>query len=196
MVGFAGRLASFGTVALALLFLLPILLPGAAEAGGRVKLGEFIPAASPQPAPQVGFTDLYGKPASLADFRGMPVVVNLWATWCRPCREEMPSLERLQSRLEGRLVVAAVAQDRDGALHVGPFVFGMGLRKLAIYLDPQGGLARAFHVPGLPTSILIDAEGRVVGQVEGSADWNGARMWAVIRPLLKRASGTLRAAAR
>lgn len=176
-------------------------MPGAAAAGDTTRLGEFIPAAAPQPAPRVGFTDLYGNPARLADFRGRPAVVNLWATWCRPCREEMPALDRLQARLAGRLVVAAVAQDRDGALHVGPFVTGLGLRRLKVYLDPPHALARAFAADVLPTTIVIDAEGRVVGRVDGSADWTGARMLGELQPFLEPAPPAspapgLRAAAR
>ena len=70
-------------------------------ANTSVALGQFSPAAAPLPAPEVAFTDIDGNPVGLADFRGKPVLVNLWATWCQPCLREMPSLERLQEKLAG-----------------------------------------------------------------------------------------------
>ncbi len=113
------------------------------------------------------------------------MVVNLWATWCQPCLKEMPSLDRLQSELDGKLAVAAVSEDRAGAKRVDPFIAGMGLKELKIYLDPKSDLVHAFNVRGLPTSIVIDAQGRVVGRVEGAADWDSATMMAVLKPLLE-----------
>src|SRR5690349_10310101 len=91
--GSAARSARFATIGLALLVALSAA--GSAEEE-KIKLGEFIPVTPPQPAPETGFTDIDGKPASLAAFTGKPTVVNLWATWCEPCLKEMPSLERLQ----------------------------------------------------------------------------------------------------
>ncbi|MGC2411120.1 MAG: TlpA disulfide reductase family protein [Stellaceae bacterium] len=161
-----------------------------------MRLGEFIPVRPPQPAPATAFSDIDGKPASLADFTGKPVVVNLWATWCQPCLKEMPSLERLQSGLGGRILVAAVSEDRAGAKRVGPFVAGMGLKELKFYLDPTSDLAHALHVRGLPTSILIDRTGRMVGRVEGAAEWDSAAMMAVLKPLLESGLGALNGAAR
>jgi len=182
--GLASGLAWFGTVAVALLF----ASPGAAAAEQeKIRLGEFIPATPPQPAPQAGFTDSDGNPKSLADFKGKPVVVNLWATWCQPCLKEMPSLDRLQAQLDGKLAVAAVSEDRAGAKRVGPFVAAMGLQKLKIYLDPKSDVGHALNVRGLPTSIVIDAQGRVVGRVEGAAEWDSAAMMAVLKPLLESA---------
>jgi thiol-disulfide isomerase/thioredoxin len=181
LVEFAGGLAWFGTA----LFVLLIGLSTTAAADETIRPGEFIPATPPQPAPATEFTDADGKPASLADFKGKPVIVNLWATWCQPCLKEMPSLDRLQATLAGRLTVAAVSEDRGGAKRVGPFVDAMGLKKLKIYLDPKGALGHAFAVRGLPTSILIDAQGRVVGRVEGGAEWDSATMTAVLSPFLK-----------
>ena len=157
----------------------------AAAADEKLRPGEFIPATPPQPAPEVDFSDADGKPVSLADFKGNPVVVNLWATWCQPCLKEMPSLDRLQSSLEGRLAVAAVSEDRAGAKQVGPFVAAMGLQNLKIYLDSKSDVGHAFNVRGLPTSILIDARGRVVGRVEGAVEWDSATMTAVLKPLLE-----------
>jgi thiol-disulfide isomerase/thioredoxin len=187
-IGLLGGLAWFGTALLVLLLALPA---AAAAEEEKMRLGEFIPATPPQPAPEVDFTDADGKPVSLADFKGKPVVVNLWATWCQPCLKEMPSLDRLQSSLEGRLAVAAVSEDRAGAKQVGPFVAAMGLQNLKIYLDPKSDVGHAFNVRGLPTSILIDARGRVVGRVEGAVEWDSATMMAVLKPLLEGGPGAI-----
>src|SRR6202790_3219673 len=94
--GLTWRSAWFGTVAVALLI---ALSSAAAAEEEKLRLGEFIPESPPQPAPETGFTNADGKPASFADFKGKPVVVNLWATWCQPCLKEMPSLDRLQAEL-------------------------------------------------------------------------------------------------
>jgi thiol-disulfide isomerase/thioredoxin len=180
-LGLVSRSAWFGTVAVALLVALSA--PAAAEEE-KLRIGEFIAESPPQPAPEVAFTDADGKKASLADFKGRPAVVNLWATWCKPCLQEMPALDRLQAQLDGDLIVAAISEDRGGAERVRPFVAAMGLQKLKIYLDPQSDVGHAFHVRGLPTSIVIDAAGRVVGRVEGGAEWDSDRMMAVLKPLL------------
>ena len=176
----AGGLLSFGTVAIVLL----LALPTAAAADNGKSLGEFIAQTPPQPAPEVAFTDTDGNPASLAHFKGKPVIVNLWATWCEPCLREMPSLERLQVRLDGRLTVLAISEDRAGAKLVNPFVARLGLGKVKVYLDPKSEVSRAFGVRGLPTSIVIDANGQVVGRVEGAAEWDSPQMLAALEPLL------------
>jgi thiol-disulfide isomerase/thioredoxin len=170
---------SFGTAVLVLLLALVVT----ADAQ-NIRLGEFIPVSPPQPAPEVAFTDTEGRPASFADLAGKPVLINLWATWCQPCLKEMPSLQRLQAKLAGRLTVAAVSQDRAGGKLVNPFVAEQKLQDLKIYLDPKGDVARAFEVRGLPTSIVLDRAGRVVGKVEGPAEWDSDKMIAVVAPLL------------
>ena len=174
--------------------LLLALATATAAGEERIRLGEFIPVNPPQPAPEVGFTDTAGKPASLGDFEGMPAVVNLWATWCQPCIKEMPSLARLQARFGGALRVAAISEDHGGLKQVGPFIAKMKLDQLSVYLDPKADVAHAFHAPGLPTSIVLDAKGRVVGRVEGGAEWDSAKMLSAIEPLLD--SGALKKAAR
>ena len=173
-------LASFGTVALALLF---ALAAASAAEQDALKPGEFIPASPPQPAPEVSFTDLKGNWVAIADFKGKLVLINLWATWCQPCLKEMPSLERLQAQFDGKLTVAAVSEDRGGAKQVAPFVEKLELHKLKVYLDPKSEVGHAFAVRGLPTSIVIDAEGRVVGRVEGAAEWDSDKMLSVLKPL-------------
>ena len=162
----------------------------------KIRLGEFIPATPPQPAPEAAFTDLDGKPAGLADFKGKPAVVNLWATWCQPCLKEMPSLQRLQAQFDGKLTVAAVSEDRAGAKVVAPFVVEKGLQKLTIYLDPKSDLGHAINMRGLPTSLVLDAEGKVVGRVEGGAEWDSEKMLSVLKPLLEEASDPIKKAAR
>jgi len=179
--GKLGRfLASFGTVALALLF---ALAAASAAEQDALKPGEFIPASPPQPAPEVSFTDLQGKWVTLADFKGKLVLINLWATWCQPCLKEMPSLEKLQGS-EDKLTVAAVSEDRGGSKVVEPFVAKLGLDKVKIYLDPKSAVGHAFSVRGLPTTLVIDAEGRLVGRVEGAAEWDSAKMTTALQPFL------------
>jgi thiol-disulfide isomerase/thioredoxin len=155
------------------------------RAADTLRLGEFIPVASPQPAPAASFKTDAGRPATFGDFRGRPTVVNLWATWCGPCLREMPSLVKLQAAFAGRLAVAAISEDHRGAAVVDPFVATRHLTSLQIYLDPKQRVAEAFGVNELPTSIVLDTAGRVVGRVVGGADWTSPKMLAVLRPLMK-----------
>jgi thiol-disulfide isomerase/thioredoxin len=148
------------------------------------KLGEFIPAASPQPAPEISLTDLAGNTAALADFKGKFVLLNLWATWCQPCIKEMPSLAALRARLGPALTIVAVSEDRGGEVIVKLFIEKLGLEKFKVYLDPKSTATRAFQARGLPTSFLIDGEGKVLGRVEGGADWDSEPMRATLARLM------------
>ncbi len=136
--------------------------------------------AAPSPAPEVGFT-LDGRPTSLAEFRGRVVLLNFWATWCGPCVAEMPSLDRLEAALGGAdFAVIAISEDRNPAV-IQPFFDRLELAHLARFHDPAGALSRAFAVRGLPTSVLIDREGRVVGRIEGPAEWDSPEALALMR---------------
>ena len=148
------------------------------------QIGEFIPSKSPQPAPEVSFVDAEGKTVPLSQFKGMAVLVNLWATWCQPCIEEMPALDRLQESLGDKLTVLAISQDHGGSKIVQPFVNKLGLKNLKIFLDPKAKFGDAFKVYGLPTSILIDDAGKVRGRVVGIADWDDDEVRAKIEPFL------------
>ena len=152
--------------------------PGAPES---VRLGEFMPASPLLPAPATSFVDLAGNPASLSEFAGKIVLVNLWATWCQPCLREMPSLERVQARLGAGITVVAISEDRGGSKIVEPFIGKLGLRSVKVYLDPKSGMERALKVQGLPTSFLIDREGRILGRVEGAADWDAPKLLAILK---------------
>jgi thiol-disulfide isomerase/thioredoxin len=171
----------------------------AAESGrdmpDRSKLGEFVPSAQPAAAPAVSLTEPGGTTVDLSNFKGKLVLVNFWATWCEPCLREMPSIERLQSRLEDRMTVLAVSEDRGGSKAVDPFVEKLGLKSVKIYIDPKSAVGRAFEVRGLPTSFLIDREGKVVARVEGAAEWDSPKIMAVIQPFLS-GDGVVKASSR
>jgi thiol-disulfide isomerase/thioredoxin len=173
-------------MAAALLLLASVLVTAGSRAAepDTVRLGEFIPAASPQPAPEISFTDMAGNAVTLADFKGRFVLVNLWATWCQPCLKEMPSLLALQARLGPALTILAISEDHAGASVVQPFVAKHDLDKLKIYLDPKGTIVHAVEARGLPTSLLIDADGKLLGRVEGGADWDSDAMRAALAKLL------------
>ena len=147
----------------------------------------FILLDQPVPAPQEGVTDAFGGQVGLADFRGQVILVNFWATWCAPCVREMPSLDRLQAKLgpEG-LLVMAVSQDRKGLAAAEPFYREQGLDNLEIFLDPKGEFARAMGVAGLPTSLLVDDHGRLLGAIEGPLEWDGPEAIELIRFYLVR----------
>jgi thiol-disulfide isomerase/thioredoxin len=150
----------------------------------RTRLGEFIPASPLLPAPAISFVDLAGNTVSLSEFTGKIVLVNLWATWCEPCLREMPSLERVQSRLGDKIAVVAISEDHGGSKTVDPFIDKLGLKSVKVYLDPKSAIERAFKVRGLPTSFLIDRKGMVLGRVEGAAEWDAPKLLEVLKSFL------------
>ena len=147
-------------------------------------LGPFRALEKPAPAPEIAFKDAADKALSLADFRGRLVVLNFWATWCVPCVEEMPALDRLHAAASGEgIEVVAVSVDRGGMRQVAPFFEAHALKALPVYLDPPGASMRAFSVRGLPTTIVVDREGREAGRLEGAAAWDSKDALALLRAL-------------
>ncbi len=139
----------------------------------------------PAPAPGAVFSGPDGGEITLARFGGKLVVLNFWATWCAPCRREMPSLDRLQGALGGgKLEVLALSIDRSGAERVDPFFKQLGIERLKRYLDPHNAVGRAMNVRILPTTVLIDAEGREIGRLEGPAEWDAPEILAFLRDQL------------
>jgi thiol-disulfide isomerase/thioredoxin len=126
-------------------------------------------------APAARFEDPHGEPASLADFRGRPVLLNLWATWCAPCVAEMPTLDALAAREGERLQVLTVSEDLDGRAKVEAFFARQGYRNLETWLDPEMKLMGELGVNTLPTTILYDPQGREVWRVSGMEDWESGR---------------------
>lgn len=124
--------------------------------------------------PALRFLDMQGNETGLDAFRGKVVVLNLWATWCAPCREEMPSLRELAARLDPeKAVVLALSVDRAGQDRVQRFIDEIGgAGAMQVYRDPKAAAARSLKVPGLPATILVDAGGNEAGRLLGIADWN------------------------
>jgi thiol-disulfide isomerase/thioredoxin len=168
---------------------------GEADMPDRTKIGEFVPSSQPYPAPAVSLSDTTGQSVELSELQGKLVLVNLWATWCEPCLREMPSLERLQSRLGGRIAVLAVSEDRGGNKTVEPFIAKLGLKSVKIYIDPKSEVGHAFGARGLPTSFVISREGKVLGRVEGAAEWDSPKILGVLEPLLS-GDGVVKASSR
>lgn len=141
--------------------------------------------SEPKPAPELTFLDGQGKELSLADFRGQVVILNLWATWCAPCRDEMPSLDRLQAAHgDDGLKVLPLSLDRGEIDQIEAFYEEVGLPNLGIYHDPEAAASRAFGAFGLPTTIVIDRQGQEVGRLLGPAEWDSADALALVETLL------------
>jgi thiol-disulfide isomerase/thioredoxin len=119
----------------------------------------------------LAFADGDGAGVRLSDFRGRPVVLNLWATWCAPCVEEMPSLDRLQRDFPG-VAVVAISLDKAGPAKVRAFFKDQDLQHLRVYSDPKMTSMRQLGVLGLPATLLIGADGREVGSLSGAVDWD------------------------
>lgn len=147
-----------------------------AAAPGKLNVGEvagFVFKAKPEPLGEVQFTDRAGKPRTLAEWKGRVVLLNLWATWCAPCRKEMPGLARLHTEMgSNRFEVLALAVDRAGPEVASKFLASVGADALGLYIDTTARANGQLRAVGLPTTILIDAEGREIGRLTGPAEWD------------------------
>ena len=133
-------------------------------------------------APDQSFAGPDGQPVRLADFRGHPLLVNMWATWCGPCVIELPSLDALAGRTHPNgLKVIAVSQDTGGHDQVTGFLASHNVRNIAAYQDNQMQAMTSLHLDTLPTTILYDAEGKEVWRMTGRADWASERVANLLR---------------
>ncbi|MGE3537603.1 MAG: redoxin domain-containing protein [Candidatus Tectimicrobiota bacterium] len=133
---------------------------------------------------EVLLPDLQGAPIRLADLRGRPVLLNFWAVWCAPCREEIPSMQALYERYYPRgLALLAIANDSQGAAVVRPFVQTHRVT-FPVLLDPQNVVSGQLQIPGIPTTYVLDKQGRIAGFALGARDWNSAEMHQFFEQLL------------
>ncbi len=136
--------------------------------------------------PKDGFTDPSGAPVTLARFKGKPVLVNLWATWCGPCVKELPSLDRLAAKAAGKLQVVAVNQDFEEQAKdpVPAFWTAHQPATLQLYRDQKNLLQDAFATGQLPTTVLYDEDGKEVWRIVGGMDWEGPRANTLLADIL------------
>lgn len=136
----------------------------------------------PQAVPEIKFVDGDGRPLSLADFHGQAILLNIWATWCAPCRKEMPSLDRLQAKFDPtKFRVLAVSIDRKGIPAVRKFYAELGLKSLGAYVDQSAAAQHRLGLIGIPGTLLINVDGQEIGRKIGPADWESPNMVTVLQ---------------
>jgi thiol-disulfide isomerase/thioredoxin len=149
-------------------------------------MAAFVFKKEPEALSEVRFQDANGTEKTLSDWRGKVVLVNLWATWCAPCRKEMPALDRLQKELgSSKFEVVAISIDRTGLAGARKFLDETGVKNLALYADPTTKLSSVLKAIGLPVTVLIDAEGREIGRLVGPAEWDSEDAKRLIRAAMK-----------
>ena len=168
-------IAAVAALGVAALILIAPTLTG--QPGGSSPTAPLTPGLQlwdePRSLPEVRFTDGAGQQMGLSGYRGKVVLVNFWATWCEPCKLEMPSLLRLQQKLGDKdFAVLAISGDQTGAAAVEPFLKQNDLTALAILYDPNLTSANIWGVKALPTTILLDRQGQEIGRVEGGMAWD------------------------
>lgn len=154
----------------------------------------FLPVEVGTPAPDFQARDLSGRPVSLGELRGEVILLNIWATWCGPCREEMPSMQRLHDELadEGLRIVAVSIDAARGEMDPGGrpggdvegFVREMGLT-FDIWRDPSGRIQQTYRTMGVPESYVIDRDGVIMKKVIGATEWDSEANVQLIRRLLR-----------
>jgi peroxiredoxin len=135
-------------------------------------------------APDFTLSDLNGNPTSLSQFKGKIVFLNVWATWCGPCKTEMPSMEKLYQKFKKEdFVMLAISIDRQGKSVVIPFLEEMGLT-FPVLLDPNGSIQKLYKIRALPSSLIIDKMGFVDTREAGARDWSSSSMIKLFEELI------------
>lgn len=150
-------------------------------------LEKLAPAAPATRLPIVTVENESGRQVAFTDMKGKVLLVNFWATWCAPCRHEMPSLDALEAALGGPdFAVVPISIDRGGKEVAARFFAETGIKTLPLYLDPTSRAARALKVYGLPVTLLVDASGHEIARFVGPADWASAEAQNLIRALIQK----------
>ena len=169
------------------LFFLSLSAAVLAQPSFEGHVGKFVAAIPPVQAVDTAFSDGTGAQRKLSDYRGKVVLLSFWATWCPACVIEMPALDRLQRKVVGDdFTVLAVSQDSAGAAVVSRFLELHRLNQVSVFIDDQRKLGLAFNQNMLPTSILLDPDGREVGRLVGPAEWDSPEAVALIRYFMRR----------
>jgi thiol-disulfide isomerase/thioredoxin len=141
----------------------------------------FVVKPERKPVPDLVFQDAQGKQRSLSQWRGQVVLVNLWATWCGPCKSEMPSLATLQRRFGSNdFEVIAISVDKGGASVAAPFLEETKATELRLYVDPTAKSIEMLTALGLPATVLIDRNGKEIGRLLGPADWTSSEAYRLV----------------
>jgi len=148
-------------------------------------MAAFIKHPAPKDIAPFSFADASGAVLDLSHWKGKVVLLNLWATWCAPCRKEMPELAKLQQEMgSADFEVVALSEDLKGAEASAKFLKDAKADALALYVDPKATALEAVQSVGLPTTLLIDRNGKEVGRLLGPAQWNSAESKALIKTAL------------
>ena len=131
------------------------------------------------------FKDHQEKKISFSDFKGKILLVNFWATWCAPCIKEMPSLDRLKSKVDGDFDVLAISVDRDGVEKVNDFFNENKISNLEKFFDIKNSLAKEMNLYGVPTSFFVNKEGDLIGYYQGDMEWDNDTVINFINYLIK-----------
>ncbi len=156
----------------------------------RGEVANFLPSEAPVSVSDLTFQDAEGNPRSMADYAGRTVLLNLWATWCVPCRKEMPALDRLQAELgSDAFTVVTVNIDRRNTERAKAFFSEIGIKNLPMLADPTMGVFETLksrgRAIGMPTTMLVDPNGCEIGTMHGAAEWDSDDAKALIEAALK-----------
>lgn len=197
LVAGLAAIAGFATVALVGRWTAPPVVavapqtaadPAAVEGGGMHRL---VRLPAPQAVPDFAFADGEGGQRTLSEWKGKVVLVNLWATWCAPCKVEMPSLDRLEAKLGGAdFAVLPISLDRTGPDKPRAFLTSAGLSNLGLFLDSKNALMSVLRAQGLPLTVLLNREGREIARLAGPAEWDSPEAEAVIRAAIADRGGS------
>jgi thiol-disulfide isomerase/thioredoxin len=163
-------------------------VPATAAAGAL----PLVMRTQPIPLPELRVLDGAGRPVELASLKGKVVLLNIWATWCPPCRQEMPSLDRLQAQLGGadfQVVALSMDTGAKGLELVKSFYASEGIRHLAIYQDAEANAIFKLKAVGVPTTLLLDRQGREIGRMSGTAEWDAPKIVDALKALMRAGPG-------
>ena len=162
-----------------------VLAMGVTRALATGALAAFLVKKERKPVADAAFQNGEGKALNLSQWKGRVILVNLWATWCAPCRKEMPALAQLQTELgSDQFEVVAISIDRKGVEASAAFLKDTGAQSLKLYVEPSSAIVNSLQAIGLPATLLIDRQGKEIGRLLGPADWASPEAQTLIKAAL------------